>query len=168
MKKVVTIVLILFLIFFFLLFNPWRYKITGTNQGAIYKTDRLTGNTTLITTNGEERLVEIIPPAPTTTPQYFDLSALIIDSVNGEVANNQFRVFGTVKNQSSNNPACNLVFEITYQRDGKDIETDYQSIQTYIQPGGSKEYRLLYELPYQLKNSQFEYLLRISNAYHCN
>lgn len=70
-KKLLLVLLALLLVILIIyIFNiplPFRYNVTGTNEGFIYKTDRLTGRTWIIGPNGE-REIKPLQPSPTPKP----------------------------------------------------------------------------------------------------
>lgn len=175
-NKVVFILLSLFgFIIFVYVFNipfPFRYKITGTNQGIIYKTDRFTGKTYVVTPYGEKLIEETQEPSPNPAPESFPLGQLTIlnlDSTNSDLYSGQTQIFGSIKNTSLRETACHVMIKIVFKKseNGDDIDTKTGSLGNYFGPNTTAEFSYPLFVPNQLKNRKFWYNVQIIKAEKC-
>lgn len=111
-----------------LVVSPLRFKITGTNEGYIYKTDRLTGKTWIVTPKGEVEIGRYNKPTPTPQPQQFPLYNMQILSTKSRTwGYNQYTDI-TIKNNDTKT-ASNIKYKITYSKtkNGDTYDTEYQN-----------------------------------------
>ncbi len=126
--------------------SPLRYKITGTNEGYIYKTDRLTGKTWIVTPKGEIEIGKYNKPTPTPQPQQFPLYNLQILSTKNRTSS--YGQFGdiTIKNNDTKT-ASNIKYKITYSKtkNGDTYDTKYQNSSKDISGGDTVTDSILLE-----------------------
>jgi len=105
-----------------------RYKITGTNEGYIYKTDRLTGKTSIVGPRGEVEIEKYEKPTPTPQPQQFPLQDLEVLSVKSRSSGYYEYADITIKNNNVRT-ASNIKYKITYSKtnNGDVYDTQYQN-----------------------------------------
>jgi hypothetical protein len=139
---VVGFVVTAIILLYFLILG--RYEITGTNKGFVYKTDRFTGNTTIVSQNGE-----VIPQTPvykksTATPtiRKFPIEQLVI--INNEIVKNDILKNNNLKLSVKNNyssTAGNIVVRITLHKEQKSpsYDTRYETTFAVIKPNDTVE-----------------------------
>ncbi len=105
---------------------PFRYKITGTNKGAIYKTDVITGKIWLVSPEGER---EITQPTPEPTPEFATINLLEIISTKytGQIGNMIQPSAVTVIRNHNNKKIRKILFKITYSenKNSQIVDTRY-------------------------------------------
>ena len=127
-KKNVIIFGIIVLVGFLVILSPLRYKITGTNKGYIYKTDRLTGKTYIVGPSGEIEIDKYQKPSPTPQPQQFPLYKLQILSTKSRTSGSHEYADITIKNRDTKT-AYNIQYKITYSKtkNGDIFDTEYEN-----------------------------------------
>lgn len=123
-----------------ILLLPFRYKITGTNKGYFYKTDRLTGKTWIVTPSGEKEIGEIKTPTPTQAPQQFPINYLEVVSFTNKSGDSNTDIssyaVAVVKNTYTST-ASNVKYKIVYSKtkDSAPFDTRYHDSYIKIPPG---------------------------------
>ena len=126
MSKKQLITGLVILSFIVILLSPFRYKVTGTNKGYLYKTDRLTGKTHVVTPNGEITIGKYVSPTSTPTPE--KISGLYFEIISVNNRNIGYSSFADVvirNNSGKSVNQINLKVEYTEKENSPVIDTDY-------------------------------------------
>lgn len=99
-KKKIGIVILGVIFLAFLIYNsdipiPLRYEFKGTSQGYVYKIDRFTGKTWIVTPLGEKLIGE---PKKEPEPQPFPINSLEVLDPKATIGPVCVELSGTVKN----------------------------------------------------------------------
>jgi hypothetical protein len=123
-----------------ILLLPFRYKITGTSKGYLYKTDRLTGKTWVVSPSGEKEIGEFKTPTPTQAPRQFPINYLQIVSLTNKDGDSTTDIssyaVAVVKNTYTST-ASNVKYKVVYSKtkDSSPFDTRYHDSYIKIPPG---------------------------------
>jgi len=153
-KKIGIIILgLVCLILFIINFDipiPFRYEFKGTSQGFVYKIDRFTGKTWVITPSGEEEVKRKPPESTKPKKQNFPINSLIISDIKAEVTTSgtvfdAITLSGTIKN-TSHLEATEIWLRVDFskEKDGEPFHYEvfypFQTFDERVQPGSSKTF----------------------------
>lgn len=161
---------LIFLVYVFNLPVPFRYKITGTNKGIIYKTDRFTGRTWIVTPSGEE-LINVLPKKD--EQKLFPLGSLEVLDVGvnnqGFVGTRTIDIYGSIKNHNGQDAACNIAIKVVFKKNENSGEVDTQTanISKAVYPNDTIEFSERFLIPQQLSGVKFWYNVYVISANIC-
>lgn len=153
-ENLLVLCVVLLGIAIWLVFSTNRFTITGTNKGYAYKTDKLTGKTTIISSKGEFDINDLPSAKPAPTPKQFPTSYLQILSIKSPTVDRIFDYAEVeVKNLSTALAASQIKFKITYKKTAtsQPFDTEYYDSFDRIGPGDTVTYSVL------LKDLDYEY-----------
>lgn len=145
---VLTVLCLIFLVYKFNLPIPFRYEIKGTSGGYIYKIDRFTGKTWVVTPAGEKEIRKYQEPSskwtplPNPTPIPFPLHDLEIKNVDSRWYGDRWQIYGSIKNKNSTLTAEDIKIEVKFvqQEGGEVIDTQYVDIFEEIPPNTTRSF----------------------------
>lgn len=170
---VLTVFCLTFLVYKFNLPIPFRYEIKGTSGGYIYKIDRFTGKTWVVTPAGEKEIRKYQEPSskwtprPNPTPAPFPLYDLEIKNVDSTWYNkNNWQLYGSIENK---NPTLTvedikIAVEFTKQRYGEVVDTQYIDTRLEIPPSATRSFLLNPLISPLLKGTSWYYTCKIYSA----
>jgi hypothetical protein len=146
-KKKIAIIILGLLCFTLFIVNfdipiPFRYEIKGTSQGYIYKIDRFTGKTWIVSKSGEKEIKNEELPEER---QEFPINLLEISEIKAEDTSTGIKLSGTIKN-TSGLEATEIWLRADFSKDkgGESFHYEvfypFQTLEERVQPGSSKTF----------------------------
>lgn len=152
-----SILIVLFVMAYFLTLG--RYDIKGTNQGYIFKTDRLTGKTETVTKNGPKDVEPTID---------FPIEQLKIEDVSAQIdsyGTRDYPLYNTTFTITLKNDSIYTADKIIFKIELINLETNstkdtlYEKTDEFIRPGDTVRIGLFF--PYKIEDS---YRLSVDSA----
>jgi len=147
-KFLFVLVLLYFLVVVFDIPVPFRYSFFGDNtMGVVYKTDKLTGKTVVISPFGEKEIKKPKPPTPTPVPISFPIEDIELREVKSRWTKSKiyisdddnnylFQLYGVVKNNNQILSIKEFTIKVEFynQKNGEVVDTKYLRAEIKVPP----------------------------------